>query len=101
MVKLFADGVRVDVTHTTATGAYELRLPLDVEADETVVLWFISTTGNLLPQTVILKKSSAAMKANIFSRCVPEIRMRPQTRADVKLMTEAELAEMLKTKGCL
>jgi hypothetical protein len=101
MVKLFADGRLIEVTHTTSAGAYEIRLPLSVEEDDTVVLWFIATTDNLLPQCVILKKSSAATRANIFSKCTPEVRMQPQIRVDVRMLTEGDLAASLKVKNCL
>ena len=101
MVKLFSDGRLIEVTHSTATGAYDIRLPLNMDADETVVLWFIATTGNLPPQCVVLKKSEAATKANIFSRCTPEVKMKARTRVDVRMMAEGDLAERLKAKGCL
>ena len=101
MVKLFADGLMVEVGHTTAAGSYELRLPLSVERDETVVLWFMSTTGGYLPQCVLLKESSKAAKANLFSECIHEVRMRPQMRVDVTMMIESELVASLKLKGCL
>ena len=101
MVKLFADGLLVELGHTTAAGSYELRLPLSVERDETVVLWFMATTGGFLPQCVLLKESSRAGKANLFSKCINEVRMRPQMRVDVTLMTESELVASLKLKGCL
>jgi hypothetical protein len=101
MVKLFADGRLIDVAHTTSSGAYDIRLPLNVEDDETVVLWFIATSGNYVPRCVLLKKSSNAGKANLFSRCVLEVEMRPQMQVDVRLMTEAELVASMKDSGCL
>ncbi|MFH1313042.1 MAG: hypothetical protein ABIJ00_07405 [Candidatus Eisenbacteria bacterium] len=101
MVKLFADGLLVEVGHTTAAGSFELRLPLNVERDETVVLWFMSTTESLLPQCVLLKESSRAAKANLFSKCINEVRMRPQMRVDVTMMGESEVVASLKLKGCL
>jgi hypothetical protein len=101
MIKLFADGLLVDVGHTTSAGTYELRLPLSVERDETVVMWFVSTTGSVLPQCIVLKKSSQARKASLFSACIHEVRMRPQMRVDVTMMTESELVASLKMKDCL
>lgn len=101
MVKLFADGRLVDIAHTSSTGAYDLRLPLNVEEDETVVLWFVATSGNYVPQCVVLKKSGDARKANVFSRCTLEVDMRPQMQVDVRLMTEGELVASLKAKDCL
>ena len=100
-VKLFADGRLVEVGHTTSAGSYEMRLPLSVERDETVVMWFASTTGNLMPQCVVLKKSSSARKASLFSECTLEVKMRPQMRVDVTLMTESEMVASLKMKNCL
>ena len=101
MVKLFADGLLIEVGHTTSGGSYELRLPLSIERDETVVMWFVSTTGVHLPQCIVLKKSSQASRANLFSECTHEARMRPQMRVDVTMMTEGELVASLKLKGCL
>lgn len=101
MVKLFADGRLVDVAHTASSGSYDLSLPLNVEEDETVVLWFMATSGNYLPSCVVLKESSRARKANIFSKCVLRVEMRPQMQVDVRLMTEGELVASLKNKKCL
>ena len=101
MVKLFANGRLIDIAHTTSTGAYDLRLPLNVEDDETVVLWFVATSGNYVPKCVLLKKSSNARRANLFSRCVLEVEMRPQMQVDIRLMTEGETVTSLKNSRCL
>jgi hypothetical protein len=100
-VKLFANGNLVEVAHTTAAGDYEIRLPLQIDDDETVVLWFIDNAGNYPPQEVLLKESSRAKSAGLFSKCTQEIKMRPQTRVDVRMMTVAEQAAAYTTKGCL
>jgi hypothetical protein len=100
-VKLFADGTLVEVTHTTGNGAYEMPLPLRVEEDETVVLWFVATADDVLPRGVVLKKSSTAKGARLFSECALEAPMRPQMRVDVKLMTESETIASVKARGCL
>ena len=100
-VKLFADGKLVEIGHSSSAGSYEMRLPLNVEKDETVVMWFVPGTGDLMPQMVVLKKSSVASDNNLFSQCAVEVRMRSQTRVDVRLVNESELISSLKTKGCL
>ncbi len=101
MVKLFADGRLVDVAHTTSAGSYDMRLPLNVEEDETVVLWFIATSGNYVPRCVVLKKSASARTANIFSRCALKAEMRPRMQVDVRLMTEGEMVASLRDRDCL
>ena len=101
VIKLFASGALVQVAHTTAAGAYEMPLPLNVDKDETVVLWFMSTTESVLPQSVVLKQSSRARSSRLFSACTPEVRMRPQMRVDVKLLSENETLAALKGRGCL
>lgn len=100
-VKLFANGRVVEVSHTTSAGDYEIPLPLRIDQDETVVLWFIDSTGKYPPQNVLIKKSSRAQDASLFSRCTNEARMRPQMRVDLKLMTDTELVASYKTRGCL
>jgi hypothetical protein len=100
-IKLFASGALVQVTHTTSSGAYELRVPLNLDRDETVVLWFVSTTEPLMPQAIVLKQSGAARSADLFSPCTRETKMRTQMRVDVKLLTENETIASLKGKGCL
>lgn len=101
MVKLFADGRLIEIAHTTASGSYEMKLPLSIEKDETVVIWFVASTDNLLPQCVLLKESAAARRANLFSGCTPEVSMRPQMRVDMTLVTEAEFVAALKVKDCM
>lgn len=99
-VKLFADGELIQSTTTTEAGSYELRLPVNIEDDETVVLWFISGVDNLLPKSVVLKESSAARNSKLFSPCTEHVRIRPQMRVDVKLLTESEYISALKVRNC-
>jgi hypothetical protein len=100
-IKLFADGSLAQVAHTAASGAYEMQIPLNLEKDQTVVLWFVSTSEPLMPKPVVLKESSAARSGALFSPCTLEVKMRPQMRVDVKLLTENEELASLKAKGCL
>ena len=101
IVKLFANGSLVKVAHSAASGAYEMPMPLNVERDETVVLWFLSTGRPLQPQAVVLKQCSRARSADLFSPCILAVKMRPQMRVDVKLLTENEELSALKGRGCL
>lgn len=100
-IKLFAAGTLIHVGYTTSSGAYEMPLPLNVEKDETVVLWFMSTDHPLMPQHVVLKQSSYAKRNALFGPCALEVKMRPQMRVDVKLLNENEQLAALKARGCL
>jgi hypothetical protein len=100
-IKLFADGHLVEIAHTTSAGSYEMRLPLSVETDETVIMWFVAGTDQYLPQNVVLKQSSRANRIRLFSECAMEVKMRPQMRVDVTVMTESEFLASLKVKDCL
>jgi hypothetical protein len=100
-VKLFADGMLVGVSHTTSAGDYEMPLPLRTDEDESVILWFVDSGGTYPPQKVLIKKSSRAKDAALFSDCNREVRMRPQMRVDIKLMTSSDLVASYKTRGCL
>ena len=100
-VKLFANGLLVEVSHTTSAGDYEIPLPLRVDNDETVVLWFMDSAGNYPPQNILIKKSARAKDASLFSACTRDVRMRPQMRVDFKLMTDSEMAASYKTRSCL
>jgi hypothetical protein len=100
-IKLFADGRLIEIAHTTSAGSYEMRLPLSVEQDETVIIWFTASTDEYLPQNVVLKKSSNARKTGLFSECALEVKMRPQMRVDVTMMTEGEIIASLKVRDCI
>lgn len=100
-VKLFADGKMVEVSHTTSAGDYEIFLPLRVDQDETVVLWFVDTAANYPPQEILIKESSRAKETGLFSGCIREVKMRPQMRVDVKLMTDSDMAASYNSSGCL
>ena len=100
-MKLFADGEITEIAHTTSSGDFEMPLPLMIDRDETVVLWFIDSSGNYPPQSILIKKSSKAESASLFSKCTREVRMRPQMRVDFKLMTDTEMAASYKARGCL
>jgi hypothetical protein len=101
VIKLFAGGSLVKVAYSAASGTYEMPMPLNVERDETVVLWFLSTGKPLQPQAIVLKQCSRARSANLFSPCTLAAKMRPQMRVDVKLLTENEELSALKGRGCL
>jgi hypothetical protein len=100
-IKLFAAGTLVHVGYTTSSGAYEIPLPLNVEKDETVVLWFLAADRPLMPQQVVLKQSSSARQNDLFGPCTLEAKMRPQMRVDVRLLDENETLAALKARGCL
>lgn len=100
-VKLFADGILVEVSHTTTAGDYEMPMPLRIDENETVVLWFIDSAGTYPPQKTVLKKSSKAEGAGLFSNCAREAKMRPQMRVDIRLMTDSEMMASYVTSGCL
>lgn len=99
-VKLFADGEIVEAGQTNSSGDFELDLPLNIETDETVVLWFVPSTDRYVMQSVIVKKSTVAGQSGLFSRCANEVSMQAQMRIDVSLMTEAEAVASVKAKGC-
>ncbi len=101
MVKLFANGKLVGSTKTAASGDFELKVPLKLDADETVTIWFIPSTGNLMPKMVVLKQSAAAQKGGLFSPCIDQAKLSQQTRLDVRLLQEGEYIASLKAKGCL
>jgi hypothetical protein len=100
-IKLFADGRIVEVSHTTSAGDYEIPMPLDVEKDETVVIWFTDSAGTYPPQEVLIKESSKAREAHLISKCTRAVKMRPQIRVDIKLMTDSQLMDSYKASGCL
>jgi hypothetical protein len=100
-IKLFADGRLIEIAHTTSAGSYEMKLPLSVEKDESVVMWFVESSSTFLPQCIVLKKSSMARSVNLFSECLVDVRMRPQMRVDATMLTEGELLASLKTRDCL
>jgi hypothetical protein len=100
-IKLFADGKLVEVAHTTSNGDYEMPLPLSIEKDETVVLWFVPGTVDLSPLPVVLKESSRAQQAKCFSECTQRVRMRPQMRVDLQMLSDSGLIASYRARGCL
>jgi hypothetical protein len=99
-VKLFANGELVESATTDPSGEYELDLPLNLEKDETVDVWFVPATDRYMMQCVVLKKSSVARQHRLFSSCVTEAPMHPQMRVDVSLMTEEQSLASIKARGC-
>jgi len=99
-VKLFADGELLEASRTSTSGDFELSLPLNVETDQTVIMWFVPSTDMYLMQCVVLKKSDVARQHSLFSRCVAVAELRPQMQVDISLMTEDELLAMVKARGC-
>lgn len=99
-VKLFADGDLVAWDQTNTSGDYELDLPLNIETDQSVVLWFVPSTDRYVMQSVVVKKSEVARLNGLFGRCITEADMQAQMRVDTSLLTEAEFVESIKARGC-
>ncbi len=99
-VKLFADGELVESDRTSSSGEFELNLPLNIEADETVVLWVVPSTDKYVMQCIVLKRSSAARQAGLFGPCAVEVPMQAQMEVEVSLLTGEELAKSVKARGC-
>lgn len=99
-VKLFADGELVGADRTNASGEFELDLPLNIETDETVVLWFVPSSDKYVMQVVVLKKSTVARQNGLFGRCTAEVDMRAQMTVGTALLTEDQMVESLKARGC-
>jgi hypothetical protein len=99
-VKLFADGEIIESALTNSSGDFELDLPLNIETDETVVLWFVPSTDRYVMQSVVVKQSTVARQSGLFSRCANQVTMQPQMRVDVSLMTEDEAVASVKAKDC-
>jgi hypothetical protein len=99
-VKLFADGEILESVQTNPSGYYEIELPLNIEKNQTVVLWFVPGTDRFLMQCVVLKKSQVADHNAIFGPCATTANIAAQMSLDVTMMTEDQLIEAIKAKGC-
>jgi hypothetical protein len=99
-VKLFADGELVAWDQTNPSGDFELDLPLHMETDQSVVLWFVPSTDRYVMQAVVVKKSEVARMNGLFGPCAIEVDMQPQMRVDISLLTGDELVESIKARGC-
>jgi len=99
-VKLFADGELVESDRTSASGDFELDLPLNIETDETVVLWFVPGSDKYVMQAIVLKKSTVARQNGLFGRCTTEVEMGAQMTVSTALLTSDQMVESLKAKGC-
>lgn len=99
-VKLFADGEFVEEDRTNSSGEYELNLPLNIEADETVVLWVVPPTDKYVMQCIVIKKSQVAISSRLFGPCAIEVAMKEQMRVEVSLLTAEELIQSIRSRGC-
>jgi hypothetical protein len=99
-VKLFADGEFIEADRTNAAGEFELNLPLNIETDETVVLWVVPPTDKYVMQCVVIKKSEVARNSRLFGPCAVEVSMEAQMRIEATVLTPEELAQSIKARGC-
>lgn len=99
-VKLFADGEFVEEDRTSPSGDFELNLPLNIETDETVVLWVVPPTDRYVMQCVVIKKSEVARTSRLFGPCAIEVEMKEQMRVEVSLLTADELIQSIRSRGC-
>jgi hypothetical protein len=99
-VKLFADGEFIEADRSNPEGDFELNLPLNIETDETVVLWVVPLTDRYVMQCVVIKKSEVARNSRLFGPCAIEVSMEAQMRIEATVLTPEELAQSIKARGC-
>ncbi|MFH0778342.1 MAG: carboxypeptidase-like regulatory domain-containing protein [Candidatus Eisenbacteria bacterium] len=100
-VKLFVDGLLVHSTTTDKAGTYQLRYPIDIGKDKTVMLWYVSPENQLVPKAVVLHESRAAATAGFVSPCIPRVQVKPFLEFRVQMVDIATRNRQLAQSGCL
>jgi hypothetical protein len=100
-VKLFVDGLNVAAVATDLAGAYNLRYPIDIGKDKTVVLWYIAPGTEWVPKAVVLHESRAALSARLISSCIPRVQVKPFLEFNVTMVDVPTRNKQIAHSGCL
>jgi hypothetical protein len=100
-VKLFVDGLNVASVPTDLAGAYNLRYPIDIGKDKTVVLWYVASETDWVPKAVVLHESRAALSARLISSCIPRVQVKPFLEFNVQMVDVSTRNRQVAQSGCL
>jgi hypothetical protein len=100
-VKLFVEGVLVASTTTDPTGAYDMRYPIDVGKDKTVMLWYVAPGTLWVPKAVVLHESKAALTSKAISPCIPRVQVKPFLEFNVQMVDVPTRNRQIAQSGCL
>jgi hypothetical protein len=100
-VKLFVDGIMVASVIADAGGFYNLKYPIDIGKDKTIVLWYVAPTSDWVSKAVVLKESKAALAAGLISPCIPRVDVKPFLEFNVQMVDVATRNKQLAQSGCL
>jgi hypothetical protein len=100
-VKLFVDGLNVASTTTDLAGSYDLRYPIDIGKDKTVMLWYVAPGNEWVPKAVVLHESRAAIAANLISPCIPRVQVKPFLEFNVQMVDVPTRNKQIAHSGCI
>jgi len=100
-VKLFVDGEVTGSALTDGSGFYDIRVPYNYSADQTVLLWYVAPERSLMPKEIVVKESKASIAAGLISRCVPRATLSPGRQFRVYLFDPESRNKELAELDCL
>jgi len=101
MVKLFVEGVVAASAQTDGAGAYNLKYPIDIGKDKTVMLWYVAPGTQWVSKAVVLHESKAALASNLISPCIPRVQVKPFLEFNVQMVDVATRNRQIAQSGCL
>jgi len=101
-VNLFVAGLEEKSAVTDTSGTFSMTHPIDLAADETVVLWFTPPRGmGLVREIVMLKESEASAMRGHYGPCVKKAILSPSTYLEVQILDQAGYAAKIEESGCM
>ena len=100
-VKLFVDGRIAGSAVTEGTGYYEIKVPYDLYADTTVLVWYVPQDKILMPKEVVIRESKASQANALISKCVPRATVTPGRQFRVYLFDAANRNKDFAEANCL
>jgi hypothetical protein len=100
-VKLYVGGLLLSETEVEMDGAFEMTELIDYGSDVTIDLWFVPENPDLVMENVLLKESSAAVAHELYSDCIPRVRLDPITDVVVTMLDLDSRNERLARRNCV
>jgi hypothetical protein len=99
-VRAYVNGLMVESVRSDVTGTYTIRFDIDGSLDQTVAVWFIPDSEDMVPELVVVKESSAARGNQIWSPCLPRLKPGPSLIHDLKFKSEADFLKAMEEAEC-
>ncbi len=99
-VRAYVSGLLVAEAEAGPTGSYTIEFEVSGAVDQTVVVWFIPSDEDKVPDLLILKESSRARRNQVWNPCLPRAKAQDLVLYDCQFKSEKDYFDALEGNDC-